>query len=176
MAKTLISKNIPQKSNINDIAPDTAWLSGYSVESLDAFIKASAGDVSYGLEAGKMYTWLFKKANPRNAYTTEEGKQIPARFVLKWQEVKTGFEATSNVYLTEDDLKDWLEKVYNRTNGRVNEGLPPRTNLHLLHALDWLSKNPISLAWDYINDSNKPYISFKWISNGDKEEHGRNAI
>lgn len=176
MAKTLTSNNIPAHSSLNDIAPDAAWLSGFSVQSLDAFITANAGDVSYGLDAGKMYTWLFQKSDPRNAYTTDSGKEVPARLVLTWKEVKSGFESTSNVYLTADEVKGWLEKLAKRTNYRVYDGLPKGTNLDLLHALDWLSTHPIDLAWDYVGDSKRPYITFKWINDGDKVEHGRNNI
>lgn len=176
MAKTLTSNNIPAHSTLNDIAPDTAWLNGFSVESLDAFIKANAGDVSYGLDAGHMYDWLFKKMTPMNDYTTSNGEHKPARLVLTWQETRTGYEATSNVYLTDADVKEWLAKVEKRTNYRVNDGLPKRTNLNLMHALNWLSTHPISLAYDYVNDSARPYITFKWIKDHDAEEHGKARI
>ena len=175
MAKTLTSNNIPARSSLKDIAPEPSWLDGYSVESLDAFIKANAGEVSYGLEEGHMYTWLLKKVTPRNAFTAEDGTQKPARLVITWQEVKTGYEDTSNVWLTAEGVEDWLEKVYKRTNGRVSTGLPKGVNLNLKHALNWLHTNPIALAYDYINESSRPYISFKWI-NPDADIHGKNEI
>ena len=175
MAKTLTSNNIPVNSTLNDIAPDAAWLSGYNVESIDAFIKSNAGDISYGLDAGHMYNWLFKKMAPMNSYTTANGEQLPARLVLTWQEVRTGYEATSNIYLTAQGVEDWLAKVEKRTNFRVNDGLPKGTNLNLMHALNWLSTHPISLAWDYVKDSARPYITFRWIKE-DAEEHGSARI
>lgn len=175
MAKTLTSNNIPVHSSLNDIAPDAAWLDGYSVESLDAFIKANAGDVSYGLDAGQMYTWLLVKPEPKDSYTKEDGTVVPARFVLHWQETKTGFKSTSNVYMTADAIEDWLDKVYRRTSGHVMDNLPKRTKLGLLDAFNWLSEHPITLAYDYVNDSPKPYITFKWIS-PNTPEHGRNRI
>ena len=175
MAKTLTSNNIPARSSLNDIAPEPSWLDGYSVKSLDAFIAANAGEISYGLEAGHMYTWLLKKVTMKNAFTAEDGTQKPARLVLTWQEVKTGFEDTSNVWLTAELLEGWLEKLYKRTNGRVSTGLPKGVNLNAKHALHWLSTNPIALAYDYVNGSDKPYITFKWIS-PDSDTHGKNEI
>ena len=177
MAKTLTSNNIPEHSTLHDIAPDASWLDGYSVESLDAFIKANAGeDVRYGLEEGKMYSWLLVKQTPRNAYVAADGTPKPARLVLTWREVRSGFEGTSNVYMTPDGIEDWLAKAVRRTNYHINDAAPKGHKLGLLDALSWLSTHPIDLAWDYINGSSRPYVSFKWISDGNKVEHGRNEI